>query len=87
MEHGRGALGYGQQLSLLAEDAICVEVRMFLQRGEIWATGSFTLTRPDDSWLACEVRTCASGPSSVGAAMAELTDTALGQAFEMVGPF
>lgn len=75
------------QPSLMEEPACSVSLRAELQRGEPYTTCSFTITRPDDSWLACLVRTTTTGPEAIRSTMASLMHQALKEAFSLMGPF
>lgn len=75
------------QPSLLEEPAGVVTLRLHVQAGEPLAQLSYTITRPDGSWLACEVVACEARPEAVRAKVAKLIGEALRKTFELIGPF
>lgn len=75
------------QLSLLEEPEATLAVRVVAMRGDPFTAVSYTLTRGDGSWLACEVVTCRSGPEAIGTALAEMMGRGMEALDAAVGPF
>lgn len=75
------------QPSLLEEPAATVTLRLDVQSTDPYAHVAYQVTRPDGSWIACEVAACHNQPPSIRAQMAKMTGAALRKLFESVGPF
>lgn len=75
------------QLAWLEEPEAHLTIRVIAVRGDPITPVSFTLTRFDGSWLACECIPASSGPEAVRLAVATMTERGLQALDETIGPF
>lgn len=75
------------QPSLLEEPEATLAIRVHVVRGDPWCPVSFTITRPDNTWLACEVVTSGSGPEAIGTTLADVMGKGMTELHRLIGPF
>jgi len=68
------------QQALLPEEEVTVELRLTFMRGMPMVHTSYTIVRPDHSWVACFVN----GPVADGATLRRAVDRMLDEALEVV---